>query len=284
MILKFRNSGLKVLAAIVAVMGLWLVSTISSSAKNNAVTWDWQLSGTPDLTRKVDVLNLDPGDVNKKDMAALKARGIKTICYVSVGTFENYRDDVEKFPKSVLGVVNEDWPDEQFLDIRQLNALLPIMQARFKFCAEKGFDAVEADNIDLHDNDTGFDIEESDTVRYIKVLARLAHELGLEIGQKNTAELVPQLLEFMDFAIVESCYLKGRCELYQPYVDAGKMVLNVEYTDTGVNYAKACTVMKDSGISMVFKDRELTTQFQNCDAFGIVAPIKIKPKLLIIGE
>ena len=71
MILKFRNSGLKVLAAIVAVMGLWLVSTISSSAKNNAVTWDWQLSGTPDLTRKVDVLNLDPGDVNKKDMAAL---------------------------------------------------------------------------------------------------------------------------------------------------------------------------------------------------------------------
>ena len=279
MIEAIRNSSLKVIAAIVAVTGSWLVSTISSSAKNIAVTWDWQLSGTPDLTRKVDVLNLDPGDVTKEDMAALKARGVKTICYVSVGTFENYRDDVEKFPKSVLGVVNEDWPDERFLDIRQLNVLLPIMQARFRFCAEKGFDAVEADNIDLHDDDSGFDIQESDTIRYIKVLAKLANELGLEIGQKNTAELVPQLLKFMDFAIVESCYLKGRCELYQPYVGAGKMVLNVEYTDTSVDFAKACAAMKDSGISMVFKDRELTSNFQNCNSFGIGASKKIKPKL-----
>ena len=46
----------------------------------------------------------------------------------------------------------------KWLDIRQLPVLEPIMTARFQMCQQKGFDAVEPDNMDGYENDTGFPI------------------------------------------------------------------------------------------------------------------------------
>ena len=37
---------------------------------------------------------------------------------------------------------------EYWLDIRRINDLAPIMQARFQMCKAKGFDGIEPDNID----------------------------------------------------------------------------------------------------------------------------------------
>jgi len=53
-------------------------------------------------------------------------------------------------PSSVLGNA-ESWPGQRWLDIRQVSILEPIMAARFDTCRHKGFDAVEADEMDrLH--------------------------------------------------------------------------------------------------------------------------------------
>ena len=61
------------------------------------------------------------------------------ICYIDVGTAENWRSDYSSFPASVMGSSNG-WPGERWLDIRQLAVLEPIMTARFQMCREKGFD------------------------------------------------------------------------------------------------------------------------------------------------
>lgn len=62
---------------------------LGSTACAQSIPWDWQLTGPFDLSEQVDAINLDPVDHSISDIAALNARGIKTICYTSVGTLED---------------------------------------------------------------------------------------------------------------------------------------------------------------------------------------------------
>ena len=84
-----------------------------------------------DLSREVKVLDLHPELIDAADVARLNARGVRTICYVSVGTLEKTASDRHLFPSEVVGKVYEAWPDERFLDIRRLDVLVPLMKARF---------------------------------------------------------------------------------------------------------------------------------------------------------
>ena len=163
--------------------------------------WDWQLTVPFDLSVDVQVIDLDPDSVTAAQIAALKARGVKTICYVSVGTVESYRDDADQFPDHVLGRVYDDWPNERFLDIRQRDAILPLMKARFDRCRALGFDAIEPDNMDLFENDTGLPIAAQDQIAYLRDLIAYAHRIGLEIGQKNAPDLIPALKSEFEFII-----------------------------------------------------------------------------------
>ncbi len=233
-----------------------------------AQSWDWQLSAPYDLSRKVDVFDLDPDNVSKADIATLNRRGTTTICYVSIGTLENYRDDVASFPKRVIGKVYGDWPDERFLDIRKVKILIPLMKARFEKCADMGFVSIEADNMDVYENDSGFAISAGDTLRYLKHIAAIAHGLKMKIGQKNVPELTTHLVQSLDFAIAESCYQDKWCDQLTPYIRAGKPVYDAEYDDRSIDFRSACRKMTGSGISMILKDRNLTEKYQSCDEFA----------------
>ena len=101
-------------------------------------------------------------------------------------------------------------------------------------------------------------------VAYAKELANLAHGLGLQIGQKNVPDLTPELVGILDFAITESCYQDDWCADMQPYLDAGKMVLDAEYSDRAINWTNACEYAEFAGISMILKDRNLTENLQTC--------------------
>lgn len=226
--------------------------------------WDWQLSEPFDLSVDVQVIDLDPDAMTRAKIAGLKARGVKTVCYVSVGTVENYRADAAAFPEAVQGDVYDDWPNERFLDIRQQGAILPLMQRRFDRCKALGFDAVEPDNMDLHENETGFDISAADQVAYAQALARYAHRIGLEIAQKNAPDLIPQLAGTMDFIILESCFYYDFCEDAAPYLRAGKDVLATEYPHKRVNRKAACAYAARSGVHFIFKERELTAGGSGC--------------------
>ncbi len=236
----------------------------AQAAPKPGADWDWQLSGNVAAPHGVSVFDTDPDSVTRGQIMALNAAGVYTICYVSVGTLEYYREDVKHFPPQTLGKRYEDWPDERFVDIRDQGHIPAIMAKRFATCAQKGFAAVEPDNVDVYQNDSGFDISAADTLRYLKMLAKAAHDLNMEIGQKNVPELTSDLVGVMDFMIAESCYQDGWCEQVLPYIKAGKPVFDAEYTDRPINFKKACNYAENTKISLVLKDRDLTSKRRVC--------------------
>ncbi|NOR61286.1 MAG: endo alpha-1,4 polygalactosaminidase [Rhodobacteraceae bacterium] len=245
-------------------LALVLGAVPAMAAPDVGAAWDWQLGESVRAPQGIEIFDTDPDSASARTIAQLNARGVYTICYVSVGTLENYRDDRRDFPRSVVGRVYGDWPDERFLDVRQLDVLLPLMQARFQRCKDMGFDAIEPDNMDVYDNESGFRISRRDGIRYIKALADMAHGMGLEIGQKNVPEITRQLIGSMDFVITEDCFSDGWCEDVSAYTRAGKPVLAAEYTDTGVSWAAACAYGRANGYSMILKDRDLSAALQTC--------------------
>jgi hypothetical protein len=66
-------------------------------------------------------------------VASRHAQSRHVICYIDVGTAENWRPDYSEFPESVLGDSNGR-PGERWLEIRQLSVIEPIMTARFQMC------------------------------------------------------------------------------------------------------------------------------------------------------
>lgn len=255
---EYPTAGAVARGVLVAVLAL------PAAALAEGSVWDWQLAEPFEFTSAPHVLDLDPDNHSPAELRALKSAGHELICYVSVGTVEDYRDDKDAFDPAVVGRRYEEWPDELFLDIRQLDVLLPIMRARFQRCADLGFEAIEPDNQDVHDNESGFDVSAEDTVRYLLALAEIAHGMGLTIGQKNIPELTGQLVDELDFVIAEDCFADQWCAALSPYVAAGKPVYAAEYTDTGVDFAGACAWGQTAGMSFILKDRDLTSYRKDC--------------------
>ena len=222
--------------------------------------WQWQLAGTPALEPDIDVYGMDGQETTDVEVQNFTDRGLRTICYLSAGTLENWRPDADRFPDTVVGKQMDDWDGESWLDVRQLDILLPIMAARIDDCARKGFDAVEADNVDGYANDTGFPVSAQDQLRYNRALAKLAHERGLSIALKNNVEQIPQLEPHFDFAINEECFRYDECDAYAPFTAAGKAVLNVEYEEV----PGRCERARKLGLSSMLKNMELDAWRQPC--------------------
>ena len=174
------------------------------------------------------IYDVDGFDTSAAQVARLHARGTRVVCYIDVGTWEDWRPDAGAFPKSVLGN-GDGWPGERWLDIRRLSVLEPIMRRRLQMCARKGFDGVEPDNLDPLGNDPGFPITRVQVIRYARWIAATSHGLGLAVLQKNGPELARALQPDFDGALVEQCNEYEECGAFAPYLRAGKPVLNAEY-------------------------------------------------------
>lgn len=192
------------------------------------ITWYWQLQGRIRHER-VAAYDVDGFETPASKVASLHAEGRHVICYLDVGTWERWRPDASRFPKSVLGRGNG-WPGERWLDIRRLKILKPIMRRRLHMCASKGFDAVEPDNIEGYANRTGFPITAGQQLRYDRWIAETAHSLRLAVFQKNDAAQATQLHTLFDGALTEECHRFGECGEYRPYLREGKPVLDAEYS------------------------------------------------------
>jgi len=112
-------------------------------------SWQWQLTGLPvDQAVDADMYDIDLFENDAGVVAALHAQGRRVICYISVGTWENWRPDADAYPEIVLGEVVDGWPDERWADIWQREMVAPIIEQRMDLCKAKGFDGVEPDNVD----------------------------------------------------------------------------------------------------------------------------------------
>lgn len=190
--------------------------------------YQYVLSTAPDLSISADLYDIDAFDNSAAVVASIHGAGHRAVCYVSAGSWENWRPDAAQFPASVKGN-NNGWPGEKWLDIRQISILGPIMQARMDLCKQKGFDAIEFDNVDGYTNKTGFSLKYQDQLTYNSYLANQAHLRGLSVGLKNDVEQVPDLLVYFDFTVNEQCFQYNECDTLTPFIQAGKPVFNVEY-------------------------------------------------------
>jgi hypothetical protein len=217
------------------------------------LTWQWQLTEPVDTSVNAQVFDIDGADNSAAVVATLHAAGRKVICYVNAGAVESFRSDAGRFPASVTGASNG-WPGEHWLDIRQLGVLRPIMAARFADCATKGFDGIEADNVDGYANDTGFPLTATDQLSYNRMLATLAHADHLAIGLKNDVDQVPDLLADFDYSIDEQCAQYDECAQLSPFIAAGKPVFHVEYS---LPLAEFCPQTTALGFSSMRKNTAL---------------------------
>ncbi|MGP3633642.1 endo alpha-1,4 polygalactosaminidase [Streptomyces sp. 24-1644] len=225
------------------------------------LAWQWQLNGKVDpAAADVPVYDIDGFENDAADVARLHRAGRKVICYINVGAWEDYRPDKDAFPRSVLGGPNG-WQGERWLDIRRISLLRPIMERRFDMCREKGFDAVEPDLVEGYGDDTGFPLTARDQLRYNRMIADIAHERGLAVGLKNDLPQIPQLVDDFDFAVNEQCAQYGECARLTPFIEAGKAVFHVEYTEPAHRF---CPESRRLGLSSMQKKWELGTWRRAC--------------------
>lgn len=230
-------------------LAMGVVATVAASSSGAAPRWvpspsdrfQLVLSATPSaaqLKGSFSVMELDGFDTRASVVASLHASGRHAVCYIDVGTWENWRPDARRFPHSVLGKPDQGWPGERWLDIRRTRVLLPIMAARFKRCVAKGFDAVDPDNVNGVENATGFRLTTKEQLAYDRAIAALAHRDGLAVALKSNAGEAAALEPSFDFVVQEQCVQYQECAGPSSFVAHHKAVFDIEYT-TSLRFCSA---------------------------------------------
>ncbi len=205
------------------------------------VRWQWQLQGAINTSYDVEIYDIDLFETPNASIQQLHDAGRKVICYFSAGSWENFRPDKNDFPTADIGNPLDGWPGEKWLDVRSSN-VRQIMQARLDMAVSKGCDGVEPDNMDGYSNNPGFNFSATDQLDYNRFIAHAAHVRHLSVALKNDLEQIPQLVADFDFAVNEQCFEFNECDLLQPFIDAGKAVLNAEYASRYVSDSSSlCT-------------------------------------------
>jgi hypothetical protein len=189
------------------------------------------------------VYDIDGFDNTAGSVNLLHREHKRVICYLSVGTWESWRPDASTFPGALLGNADPGWTGERYLDIGPspyYGKLQAIMYHRLEMCRSKHFDGVEFDNMDVAENDSGFNITIAQDNAYVRWLAAKAHSLGLAAGQKNYVDQSGALVRSMDFMISEQCFQYGDCDQVAPYLRAHKAVFEAEYQDQGADPKAYC--------------------------------------------
>lgn len=223
----------------------WRVPAVGAS-------WQVQYTGTPD-PGEASVIDVDWEDTSAAFVEQVHARGGYAICYLNAGAWEDWRGDADSYPSPLLGSPMATWEGERWVNIADLDALMPVLVRRLDVCAAKGFDAVDPDNVDGWQARTGFAITASDAAALVTALSRAAHQRGLAMGLKNAPELIPDVLTEVDFAVNEQCAQQGSCADYRQVLAADKAVFNVEYAGTPASVCGRTL----PGFSTIIKDPAL---------------------------
>lgn len=226
---------------------------------NHSTQWQMELSTpNPAYVSGVGIYVYDGFDATASHVASLKSRGAKSICYMSAGSWEDWRSDAALFPASVKGKNLDGWPGEKWLDVRNLTVLKPIMEKRADVCKAKGFDAADWDNVDGYTNGTGFPLTGAHQLAYNKMLAEITHARGLAVSLKNDVDQIAALEPYFDMAVNEECFNYNECGAYSAFANKGKPVINIQYGSL------KCATAKQLNIASMKKHLRLDASRKPC--------------------
>lgn len=217
--------------------------------------WDYQIGGARPVPTGVQVVVRDRSEA---------PAGEYPVCYVN--GFQAQPDQARFWnaPRrrgllltdgSGRRVTDAGW-GEWLLDTRTpaKRARLTAIMARWvRACGDKGYAAVEFDNLDSYTRSRRL-LTRRDNVAYARLLTEAAHRAGLAVAQKNAVELADRRGRIgFDFAIVEECGRWSECEAYADAYD-GRAYL-VEYR--AEEWEAACAAVGDR-VSVILRDRMVT--------------------------
>lgn len=220
---------------------------------------DYQLGGAYRPAAKVEIV--------VRDRTEQPAPGVYSVCYVNAfqtqpgeeATWAGDAADLVLRDDAGDPVVDPDWPDEALLDLstpEKRQRVADVVGGWIEGCADAGYDAVEADNLDSWTRSDGR-LTEDDAVAYATLLADRAHASGLALAQKNAAEIVGRGVDEVgfDLAVAEECQVFDECDAY---LDAyGTAVIEIEYADQPRRaFTEACALRGDR-VSVLLRDRDV---------------------------
>ncbi|GGL81601.1 endo alpha-1,4 polygalactosaminidase [Deinococcus aerolatus] len=233
------------------------------------VDWDWQIGASSDsairVASDVKLIDIDGFTASAAKVAELKKQGLYTVCYIDAGSYEPGRPDSGRYPSYLKIQQDPDWPAEYFLDVtdvfRPNSVLAGILTDRMKMCRDKGFDALEPDNLQNDENVRGGRITTQQQIDFNGWIADQAHLHGLAVFQKNGPDKIllrdrtgKMMVDKFDGILNEECQQFGECGPLAEYTRRGKLALNVEYrSGASLN----CTLMAQLGVNAIKKDLNL---------------------------
>ncbi|GAA3620320.1 hypothetical protein GCM10022223_41510 [Kineosporia mesophila] len=252
-------------------------STTTASAAAGDVTlppvngqFDYQIGGAYTPVSSVKIVD--------RDRESKPVSGKYNICYVnsfqtqpSEASFWTGSHDDLLLKKDGEYVEDSEW-GEFLLDTStaaKRTALADIVGGWIDGCAAADFDAVEPDNLDTYTRSDDL-LTKADNLAFAKLLTQRAHDKGLAIAQKNTADITKSeaTTAGFDFAVAEECQVWSECGAYTNIY--GDQVYEVEYTDNGKSaYTKACAA-QGKNISVILRDRNVVASgnskyyYENC--------------------
>ena len=90
------------------------------------------------------------------------------------------------------------------------------MLARLELSVTKGCDGVDPDNVKGYDNDNGLGLTQGSALNYVNFLADAAYVRNLAIGLKNGGDIVPHIVDKMEWSVQEQCIQYGECDFCRP--------------------------------------------------------------------
>lgn len=233
-----------------AALALSVVMSVSPPPPATAA--DYQLGGAYPPRAGVGIV--------ARDWRAQPAAGVYNICYINAFQTqpEQRRWWLRNHGQLVLRnagkpVVDSQW-GEMLLDTStgaKRRQLTRIADRWLRTCADKGFDAVEPDNLDSWQRSDRL-LRREHNLALARMLIERAHARGLAIAQKNAAGFPP----LFDFAVAEECQRYAECDWYR-HAYAGR-VIEIEYRRS--DFRAACA--RDDTVSIVLRDRLLRTPGQ----------------------
>lgn len=230
-------------------------------------TWQWQLTGTIDTTKNVQMYDIDMFDAPQSVIDTLHSQGKAVICYFST-QYEDWRPDAASFTSAVMGNGLDGWAGENYVDIRS-PVVRAIMTSRMAIAVSKKCDGIEPDNVDGYSASTGFPLTAADQINFNTFIATQAHAVGLSVGLKNDVDQAKTLQPNFDWALDEQCYEYSECDTLSSFVTAGKAVFNCEYSGKA---ATVCPYMNNIKYSSLIKTLDLTAAITaQCCTYGSCA-------------
>jgi hypothetical protein len=209
----------------------------------------YQLTGDLALDVDAQLFVIDLFDSSEAQVSALHAAGRVVIAYVSVGSFEPWRDDSSSFPMDSVGMSLAGYPDESWLDVRSAS-VRSNMQARFDRALSKGFDGIFASTLGGYLQTSGFPLTRADELDYDMFLVDQAHARSLSIGLSGDFELGQTLASDFDWVLAIGCIAENNCSALSVFQAHARPVFDLE---TDGDQDSVCAQAAKAGIPVTFK-------------------------------